>query len=393
MRTLMSGILFITLMLPMVASAKPAEFINEPYGSHERQVFDLWMPKGAWFKKAPLVIFIHGGGWSVGSKDEFGKNQGIIRKFNRTGFAVAAINYRFLKHANLQTIMKEDIGGFVQFIRYHSDHYRIDKKRIMAYGYSAGASASLWLATHPDLADPESPNPIKRESSRIMAAGHANGQVSYDYQVWFDHFGKENTLHFMKDQVWSRYGLKSLDDLYTAEGIRIRNELNMFGHLSSDDAPLFIYNDLADDETRDGNHFIHSPRHARILAHQARSLGLTVETHIRADGGITLSAHQVAHDFFEDQLNRIKERKKNRKKAEVTLYRRMLPGYSSPFRVNSPFFYMQMATGPTIKGHNNPHHRSSHQQHSHARTHAGKTKQPLRHHHPRGRQLLASNGN
>jgi len=285
--------------------------------------------------------------------------------------------------------MKEDIGGFVQFIRYHSDHYRIDKKRIMAYGFSAGASASLWLATHPDLADPDSANPIKRESSRIMAAGHANGQVSYDYQVWFDHFGKENTLYFMKDQVWSRYGLKSLDDLYSPEGIRIRQELNMFGHLSSDDAPLLFYNDLADDETRDANHFIHSPRHARILALQARSLGLTVKTHIRADGEVTLSAHLAAHDFFEDQLKRIDERKKSRRNPETVIYGRMFPGYSSPIRANSPFFYLQLAVTPKAKGRHHSHHSRSHRPHLKAQNHAVKSKHH-RHQRPAGHPLLAS---
>jgi pimeloyl-ACP methyl ester carboxylesterase len=373
MKTLLSAMLkpmmMLSLMLPALASAKRIEFVNEPYGSHERQVFDLWLPKKNWFKKAPLVIFIHGGGWSVGSKDEFAKHPLAIQRFNRNGFAVAAINYRFLKHAHLQTIMREDIGGFVQFIRFHADHYGIDKSMVFAYGFSAGASASLWLATHPDIANPDSPNPIRRESSRIAAAGHANGQVSYDYQVWFDYFGKENTLRFMKDQVWSRYGLHSLDDLYTDEGIRIRQELNMFGHLTPDDAPLMFYNDLEDDLTRDGNHFIHSPQHARILAAKARSQGLTVETHIRADGEPTISAHMSALQFFESQVDRIKKERKAKKKNDQGLFRKMFPKLSMNYPV--PLQILLKNGAHPDKSHHSRHHRGKRGRHQNHITHKG----------------------
>ena len=313
----MKYLLMIALLLPMTASARrSAEMLNIPYGPHARNVFDLWMPKKKWFgKKSPLVIFIHGGGWAAGSKDDFRNRKLLIEKYNQKGIAVAAMNYRFLVHAPLQTIMREDIAGFVQFMRSHSDDYRIDKDYIYAYGISAGASASLWLATHDDLADPNSPDPIKRESSRVAAAGHINGQVSYDYMVWYQFLGKENTDRFMRDQVWSRYGSEfhSVDDLFTPEGIRVRKFLDMIGQMSADDAPLMFMNTLEDDLTRDGNHFIHSPIHARLLAQQARAFHLDVETYIRADDWIPRSEHLTTFDFFVRKISEKRTHQPRRK--------------------------------------------------------------------------------
>ena len=54
-------------------AAKPAEppaptptHANVSYGPHERNVLDVWLAKSD--KPAPLVVFIHGGGWISGDK-------------------------------------------------------------------------------------------------------------------------------------------------------------------------------------------------------------------------------------------------------------------------------------------------------------------------------------
>jgi acetyl esterase len=276
------------------------EQLDVHYGKHERQVFDLWRPDSE--EKAPLILYIHGGGWQVGSKDEMREAKGTIRRVINGGFAFAAINYRFLKHAPLQTILREDIGGFVQYIRAHADEFGIDKKKIFAYGVSAGGSGSLWLATHDDLADPDSPVPERRESTRISGAGHMNAQVSYDFYVWYALFGKERTDRFMKDQVYSRYHFKSKAELETEAGIAVRKSVDMYGNLSPDDAPLLLWNSLSDDLDRDYNHFVHAPGHTRALSERAKSLGIPTRTEIKADGSGTPNAHESAYRYFKELL-------------------------------------------------------------------------------------------
>lgn len=39
---------------------------------------------------------------------------------------------------------------------------------------------SLWIAFHPDMADPASDDPVKRQSTRLTVVGVTNAQVSYD---------------------------------------------------------------------------------------------------------------------------------------------------------------------------------------------------------------------
>lgn len=302
---LRSLILLILFSFTLTSWGRPEEkeILSAHYGPHERQVFDLWLPKSRF--KTPLVIYIHGGGWVMGSKDEF-RGHRIIRKYLKSGIAVAAINYRYLKHAPLQNIMREDIAGFVQYMRYHAKEYNIDKKLIMSHGFSAGGSASLWLATHDDIADPESVDPVKHESSRILAAGHLSAQVSYDFVDWYDYFGKEKVDTYLGGQVWSRYHLNSIEDLFTQKGMEIREDLDMYGNMTSDDAPVLFWNGHPDIESTNGDHFLHGPRHAKLLFEKAQKVGL--DTKIILDGGRVIKSDVMGetYKFFLEKLQEAK---------------------------------------------------------------------------------------
>ena len=296
-------LVLVTLILSFTSHARreERELLDVHYGAHERQVFDLWLPKS--LGKTPLVIYIHGGGWVQGSKDEMRKNA-IIQKYLKAGIAFAAINYRFLKHAPLQTIMREDIGGFVQYMRYHAKEYNINKKLIMSHGFSAGGSASLWLGTHDDIADDENVNPVRRESSRVLAVGHLSAQVSYDFMDWYEYFERDKVDLFLGKQVWSRYYLTSIQDLLTPQGVEIRQDLDFYDNMSADDAPVLFWNGLPDIESLDGNHFMHSPKHAKLLYARSQKVGL--EAKIILDGGKLIKSNVVneAYKFFLGKLNK-----------------------------------------------------------------------------------------
>lgn len=297
------GFILLSLSFTALSGTSQLEFLDQHYGEHERQIFDLWLPANA-TKKSPLVIYIHGGGFSSGSKDGMRNFHSLREKYSKVGIAFASINYRFLVHTSLQTIMREDIAGFVQFMRFHSEKFGIDKKLILPYGFSAGGSSSLWLATHDDIADVNAVDPIKKESSRVYAAGHLNAQVSYDYMVWYDFFGKKNTDHFIGSDVWGRYDFTSFADLFTEAGIKTRQDMNMYGNLSADDCPILFWNNLEENDTLDSNHFVHSPKHSRILAEKAKSLKLETQVMIKADGTGNNDPHGAAYSFFIKQLKR-----------------------------------------------------------------------------------------
>jgi hypothetical protein len=74
---------------PMVAR----DIINEAYGTDSRQVLDAFLPAGRSTDSTPLLIYIHGGGWIQGSKEEFLQFREAIR-LSFPDYAFVAINYR-----------------------------------------------------------------------------------------------------------------------------------------------------------------------------------------------------------------------------------------------------------------------------------------------------------
>jgi acetyl esterase/lipase len=73
-----------------------------------------------------------------------------------------------------------DAARALQFVRSKASEWNLDKTRIGATGGSAGACSSLWLAFHDDMADPQSEDPVARESTRLYCAAVNGAQVSLD---------------------------------------------------------------------------------------------------------------------------------------------------------------------------------------------------------------------
>ncbi|MGH7956037.1 MAG: alpha/beta hydrolase fold domain-containing protein [Opitutaceae bacterium] len=151
------------------------DFANVSYGKHARNVFDLWLPKTA--KPAPLVLFIHGGGFKGGDKRAF--SPATLSQYREAGWALAAINYRLTDTAPAPAAYL-DCARALQHLRHHAREWRLDPRRVAATGGSAGAGTSLWLAFHDDLADPKNADPIARESTRLTCVAVTNAQSSYD---------------------------------------------------------------------------------------------------------------------------------------------------------------------------------------------------------------------
>lgn len=201
------------------------------YGEHERHVLDFWRAESD--QPTPLVFVIHGGGWQNGSKERLNRFVDAAALL-KEGISVVAINYRYTKNAgDLRPPVKAplyDAARALQLVRSKADEWNIDKKRIGAAGASAGACSSLWLLYHDDLADPESEDPIARESTRLYCAAVNNAQTTLDpkqMKEWtpnskygahafglgdFEQFlaERENILPWIEE--YSPYALVSADD-------------------------------------------------------------------------------------------------------------------------------------------------------------------------------------
>lgn len=128
------------------------DFENVKYGPHERQGMDVWLPKSKTSAKGgtPVVIVIHGGGWTCG--DRLPDAAGLLKDCRARGIALVTVGYRLLADANDQGIkppVKASLDDAVAAIRYvqaHAAEWNIDVSRIGLTGGSAGACSSLYCA-------------------------------------------------------------------------------------------------------------------------------------------------------------------------------------------------------------------------------------------------------
>ena len=151
------------------------------YGPHFRQTIDFFKAKSD--TPTPVVVLIHGGGWGGGCKTGYGGGIWGWETFLQHGISVAMINYRFCGMDNLTPPVAApllDAARAVQFLRFKAAELNIDKNRFAAAGVSAGGYSALWLAFHKDLANPDSTDPVARESTRLLCAGGDSTPTTLD---------------------------------------------------------------------------------------------------------------------------------------------------------------------------------------------------------------------
>jgi acetyl esterase/lipase len=105
------------------------------------QSLDLYLPEAAGEKPLPLIVWIHGGGWSGGSKEGC-PAVGYVRQ----GYAAASIEYRFSQKAVFPAQI-QDCQAAIRWLRANSRKYNIDPEHIGVWGESAGGHLVALLGT------------------------------------------------------------------------------------------------------------------------------------------------------------------------------------------------------------------------------------------------------
>ncbi|CAH0495693.1 alpha/beta hydrolase [Novosphingobium sp. CECT 9465] len=114
------------------------------YGKDPLQVLDLWLPKTA-KGKAPLVLYVHGGGWKRGSKDSATGRAKPVH-YPEQGYAFASINYRLVPAATVEQ-QAADVASALATLLARADALGIDRTRVVLMGHSAGAHLVALVGT------------------------------------------------------------------------------------------------------------------------------------------------------------------------------------------------------------------------------------------------------
>lgn len=114
------------------------------YGRDPLQALDLWRAKSA-KGPAPLIVFVHGGGWKRGDKDNAtGRFKAV--HYPEQGYAFASINYRLVPAATVEE-QAADVAGAVKALIDRAGSLGIDRRRIVLMGHSAGAHLVALVGT------------------------------------------------------------------------------------------------------------------------------------------------------------------------------------------------------------------------------------------------------
>ncbi len=162
---------------------------NIPYGMapdylgvHTTLLLDVYQPEGDTESRRPLVILVHGGGFTGGGKA--GENfQTWGNDLARRGFIVASIDYRLgttskteakpMWEASLRA--GQDVRAAVRYLRSMQQHFRIDTSHIFLVGTSAGGLAIV-QASHLD--DDEVPDFVDASLGTVEGNSGTPGESS-----------------------------------------------------------------------------------------------------------------------------------------------------------------------------------------------------------------------
>lgn len=118
-------------------------------GATESLDMDIYQPQGDTAQARPLIIWVHGGGFSAGTKDD-GDVVFLCRTYARKGYVTASIDYRLQTGMTTQAVMGaqvvravQDAKAAIRYLRAHKADLKLDDTRFLMGGTSAGGVVTL----------------------------------------------------------------------------------------------------------------------------------------------------------------------------------------------------------------------------------------------------------
>ena len=218
--------------------SKGEQKLNVPYKTiaNKEICLDLYYPEDQPLMNLPTVIYIHGGGWSAGSKQGIAK--GAIARaclgMLDEGFCVVSVDYR-LCHKGGTVAMRDcvtDAKDAVRYLAKNSESLGLDSKRFFVFGDSAGGQIAQLLL----LSTPESlPGaPELADATYRMAAGVSwYGPCDFEKTDLFNYDDRED----FRDRFGPRIVATDTD---LKDKIARYREMSPIHYLTSRSAPLLM---------------------------------------------------------------------------------------------------------------------------------------------------------
>ncbi|MFN2745186.1 MULTISPECIES: alpha/beta hydrolase [Bacillus] len=132
----------VILCISFIACNADKNAKNIQYAKDEKQTLDIYTPKTDENEKHPVLIYIHGGGWTGGDKSGAASKPAF---FTENGYVFVSLNYRLHPDAQYDD-MAYDVAQAIKWVVNHADEYQIDQSKINVMGHSAGGHLTGLIA-------------------------------------------------------------------------------------------------------------------------------------------------------------------------------------------------------------------------------------------------------
>src|SRR5687767_3918306 len=124
---------------------------DQAYGPHPLQKLDIFYTNvAAGAAPKPIVIFLHGGGMTGGSKHGVGGLDNIMTWVVNNGFVGINMNYRLAPEVHWPAGI-QDIDFAIQWARLNAARHGGDPDKIFLWGQSAGGNHIADYISHPNM--------------------------------------------------------------------------------------------------------------------------------------------------------------------------------------------------------------------------------------------------
>lgn len=129
--------------LPLLTAAAPAASSEIVYGTDPRQRLDVYGRSG--LTNAPMLLFVHGGGWTFGDKHAVNALPDFAV---RHGFLLASTNYRMAPEVHADG-SAQDVAAAAAWMLANGPRFGGDARRLFLVGHSAGAHLVALVGVDP----------------------------------------------------------------------------------------------------------------------------------------------------------------------------------------------------------------------------------------------------
>ncbi len=175
--------------------------------------------------KRPVVIWVHGGGWSIGDKASQLDNK--VNLFNSLDYVFVSVNYRlspFPYEVNnsdrvLYPDHNTDVADAIKWVVDHIDQYGGDSNRVVLMGHSAGAHLVALTGTNVSFLTHVG---LSLENIKGVAAIDTEGynvldQVQDNSDLYINAFGNNEDANIEASPIYNIYSGVSYPKFFIAK--------------------------------------------------------------------------------------------------------------------------------------------------------------------------------